>query len=318
MKDPELAIGGVTVHRVIDLDPQPFAAGALLPGCDAAAVAELTAVLGPGRGDAERGELNLAMQPILCGSRGGRSSSTPWCGRAQATAAPGRAGHAGRGRPIWRRSRPRLRRRTSTSCCAPLHVDHVGWNTRREDGRWVPTFPRARFVVAQTELDFAARETASDPQVRPRIEFQDSVLPIVEAGLCDRGSRARPSPTAPRWCRCPARRGRTSWSARPGRGRRCCFVATRSTAPCRCCGRPVRAPSAAMHKQCAPHRPAGARRLRRRRCWCRRICAAPGCGSAGEAACPVMCGCDEVRRWRRAAPEPDRARIRTSAPASCA
>ena len=26
--------------------------------------------------------------------------------------------------------------------CTHLHVDHVGWNTRWADGKWVPTFPR--------------------------------------------------------------------------------------------------------------------------------------------------------------------------------
>ena len=30
--------------------------------------------------------------------------------------------------------------------CTHLHVDHVGWNTRLENGRWVPTFPNARYV----------------------------------------------------------------------------------------------------------------------------------------------------------------------------
>src|SRR5215204_7690305 len=25
--------------------------------------------------------------------------------------------------------------------CTHLHADHVGWNTRLEEGRWVPTFP---------------------------------------------------------------------------------------------------------------------------------------------------------------------------------
>src|SRR4030095_4057178 len=33
--------------------------------------------------------------------------------------------------------------------CTHLHVDHVGWNTRLEDGRWVPTFPRARSLFAR-------------------------------------------------------------------------------------------------------------------------------------------------------------------------
>jgi glyoxylase-like metal-dependent hydrolase (beta-lactamase superfamily II) len=28
--------------------------------------------------------------------------------------------------------------------CTHLHVDHIGWNTRLENGRWVPTFPKAK------------------------------------------------------------------------------------------------------------------------------------------------------------------------------
>ena len=32
--------------------------------------------------------------------------------------------------------------------CTHLHVDHVGWNTRLENGRWVPTFPNARYLFA--------------------------------------------------------------------------------------------------------------------------------------------------------------------------
>jgi glyoxylase-like metal-dependent hydrolase (beta-lactamase superfamily II) len=28
-----------------------------------------------------------------------------------------------------------------------IHSDHVGWNTRLEDGAWVPTFPNARYLM---------------------------------------------------------------------------------------------------------------------------------------------------------------------------
>ena len=31
--------------------------------------------------------------------------------------------------------------------CTHLHVDHVGWNTRHVDGRWVPTFPQCPLRV---------------------------------------------------------------------------------------------------------------------------------------------------------------------------
>ena len=37
--------------------------------------------------------------------------------------------------------------------CTHLHVDHVGWNTRLENGRWVPTFPKAKYIFHKREYD---------------------------------------------------------------------------------------------------------------------------------------------------------------------
>src|SRR5262249_4441024 len=39
--------------------------------------------------------------------------------------------------------------------CTHLHVDHCGWNTRLVNGRWVPTFPNARYIMARRELQAA-------------------------------------------------------------------------------------------------------------------------------------------------------------------
>ncbi|MET4798549.1 MBL fold metallo-hydrolase [Bradyrhizobium sp. LB11.1] len=61
--------------------------------------------------------------------------------------------------------------------CTHLHVDHVGWNTRIENGRWVPTFPKARYVFAKQEFDYWTEQNAK-AEVAP---FADSVLPVVEA-----------------------------------------------------------------------------------------------------------------------------------------
>ena len=61
--------------------------------------------------------------------------------------------------------------------CTHLHVDHVGWNTRLENGRWVPTFPNARYVFAKGEFDYWTEQNAK-AEVPP---FVDSVLPVVEA-----------------------------------------------------------------------------------------------------------------------------------------
>ena len=61
--------------------------------------------------------------------------------------------------------------------CTHLHVDHVGWNTRLENGRWVPTFPNARYLFAKNEFDYWTGQHATTPLP----VFVDSVLPIVEA-----------------------------------------------------------------------------------------------------------------------------------------
>jgi glyoxylase-like metal-dependent hydrolase (beta-lactamase superfamily II) len=61
--------------------------------------------------------------------------------------------------------------------CTHMQVDHVGWNTRLENGRWVPTFPNARHVFAKTEFDYwmGVHAKTSVPVI------EDSVMPIVEA-----------------------------------------------------------------------------------------------------------------------------------------
>jgi glyoxylase-like metal-dependent hydrolase (beta-lactamase superfamily II) len=63
-----------------------------------------------------------------------------------------------------------------------LHVDHVGWNTIRVDNDWAPTFPNARYVYAQAEEDFYGTPAG----VPRRMVFEDSVLPLINAGLVDR------------------------------------------------------------------------------------------------------------------------------------
>jgi glyoxylase-like metal-dependent hydrolase (beta-lactamase superfamily II) len=61
--------------------------------------------------------------------------------------------------------------------CTHLHADHVGWNTRLENGRWVPTFPNARYLFSRREYVYWLEEHHKN-----RIEcMADSVLPVVEA-----------------------------------------------------------------------------------------------------------------------------------------
>ena len=64
-----------------------------------------------------------------------------------------------------------------------LHSDHVGWNTIERDGEYIPTFPNARYVVHQADLDHFRR-----PEIQAKASFpfmEPSVERLVELGLLD-------------------------------------------------------------------------------------------------------------------------------------
>ncbi len=65
--------------------------------------------------------------------------------------------------------------------CTHLHWDHVGWNTRLQNGSWVPTFPRARYVMAKTEYDYRDAMHARGERSMHDLAFADSILPLVHA-----------------------------------------------------------------------------------------------------------------------------------------
>ena len=66
--------------------------------------------------------------------------------------------------------------------CTHLHVDHVGWNTKLLDGRWVPTFPNAKYIFSRNEFELWAARYEKGETVPVPLVYEDSVLPNVEAG----------------------------------------------------------------------------------------------------------------------------------------
>jgi len=72
------------------------------------------------------------------------------------------------------------RESVDTVLCTHLHIDHVGWNTMRVDGRWVPTFPNARFLLHEAEFEYWRAQ--KDDHIH-EIVFADSVKPVWDAGL---------------------------------------------------------------------------------------------------------------------------------------
>jgi glyoxylase-like metal-dependent hydrolase (beta-lactamase superfamily II) len=70
-----------------------------------------------------------------------------------------------------------------TVLCTHLHFDHVGWNTRLVDGRWVPTFPNARYLFGRKEWEHTEALLAN-PEAHSE-HVLDSIRPIIDAGLSD-------------------------------------------------------------------------------------------------------------------------------------
>lgn len=66
--------------------------------------------------------------------------------------------------------------------CTHLHVDHVGWNTEMRDGRWVPTFPRAQYIIVEKDFEYWRQLAKETGLPRTGDYFEDSVKPICDSG----------------------------------------------------------------------------------------------------------------------------------------
>src|ERR1700709_323911 len=174
----KFAVGDLTIHRIIEQETSFFPALCMLPGLTPERLAENRAWMQQASALDPDDVLILCFQSyivktphhtILVDSCIGNDKPRPL-------------------RPKWnmKTDDTYLRALAATGfsvddidfvMCTHLHVDHVGWNTRLENGRWVPTFRNARYVFAKSELDYWTEQHARTP-VPP---FGDSVLPIVEA-----------------------------------------------------------------------------------------------------------------------------------------
>ena len=65
--------------------------------------------------------------------------------------------------------------------CTHLHIDHTGWNTMLVNGRWVPTFPNAKYIFHKDEYAYweAATKKGENP---PGNVWTYNCRPIVDAG----------------------------------------------------------------------------------------------------------------------------------------
>jgi glyoxylase-like metal-dependent hydrolase (beta-lactamase superfamily II) len=172
---PPFRVGDLTVRRVMEMQIPFRPPGEMFPSAAPEELAELTPQFTPWAIDPVSGQVILAIQSYLV--RTARHTilidTCIGCDKTN-TRIPSWANRTDRG---W------LDRLAGTGVgpeqidyvfCTHLHADHCGWNTRMLDGRWVPTFPNARYIFARTEVEHAER--TGSPQ------YNENVLPVIRAG----------------------------------------------------------------------------------------------------------------------------------------
>ena len=179
-----LKIGAMSIDRVVDLDPFRLPVGLIFPALSSAALNHHRALLAPDHVDFDARCILLALQSHVVRA-GGLTILIDTC-----------VGEHKR-RPLraeWneREATGYLARLAAIGVdaaavdivlCTHLHADHVGWNTQLRDGRWVPTFPRARYVFGTRELAYwQQRVDTEEPGAVSHGAWSDSVQPVLDAG----------------------------------------------------------------------------------------------------------------------------------------
>src|SRR6185295_7078278 len=176
-----LTLGDVGISRVVEIGRSSFPTSQMLPESDAGRIAAHHRWLKPHFFDETTGDLGSRIQTWIV--------RTP---RHTVLVDTGVGNDKERGdNPLWNRRTGGLLddlraagvtpEQVDLVLCTHLHVDHVGWNTRLVDGRWVPTFPKARYLFARAEWEHWSAQT---PEAGEDI-IGDSVRPIFDAGLVD-------------------------------------------------------------------------------------------------------------------------------------
>jgi len=174
-------IGEVEIRRVMEFESPLLDLFALFPAADQASLDRHRDWLEPRLRDPDTGLLILAFHSfiirtprhvILVDTCGGNDKQRPQKPRYHEQSWPYLENLAGAGLSPDD---------IDIVLCTHLHVDHVGWNTRLIDGRWVATFPNAKYLFARDEWAFWEEEYKTD-EFTDDPYYQDSILPVIEAG----------------------------------------------------------------------------------------------------------------------------------------
>lgn len=176
------AIGDIAIDRVVDLERLAYAAKFMLPTADEAELRRLAADMGPRIIDSETMSVSLSFHAYVVRTPKHTILVDTCCGNDKER--PQRVDWHRRDGPFLNNLRARGVEPEDIDfvMCTHLHADHVGWNTKLVDGKWVPTFPNAQYLFAEVEYRHWIQQQAESDEPILHGSHADSVLPVVESG----------------------------------------------------------------------------------------------------------------------------------------
>jgi len=175
-------IDDIRISPLVDADCFEIALERIFPGADVAALAG-HAWLDPHHVDLQRAAVKLGMHGFLIrtptlnilvdtciGAHKQRPAHPAWHQRASNRFIEDLQGHGLGVQDI------------DLVFCTHLHADHIGWNTMLENGRWVPTFPNARYVMSEVELAYWLDRAVDSDGGLNHGSLDDSILPVIDRG----------------------------------------------------------------------------------------------------------------------------------------
>jgi glyoxylase-like metal-dependent hydrolase (beta-lactamase superfamily II) len=180
-------IGSILVHQVVEMENMPVAAGSIFPGFRPDMAVRGREWLDAGLIAPDSDTLYLSFHSFVIQS-GGRNILVDTCHGNHKQGREGIFAYYNNLQTDYLGNLARFGLRPEdidVVLCTHLHFDHVGWNTRLENGRWVPTFPNARYLMSKADFDHFGSAAPESHDGMHLLSYKESVLPVVAAGQAD-------------------------------------------------------------------------------------------------------------------------------------
>jgi len=179
-------VGSTLINRIVDLEHIPFPANVIFPDATPDVIRNSKLLLAPQHFGNDSQDLLLSFHSFLVRTSSHTILVDLCCGNDKNRPT----------RPAWHmQSGPFLVNLAAVGVkpedidfvmCTHLHSDHVGWNTRLDDGRWIPTFPNAQYLFAEKEVQYWKQIVESGQGENVLYgSYEDSILPVINSGQAE-------------------------------------------------------------------------------------------------------------------------------------